>query len=258
MNLLLFEQKELHGNTLKIAGRRAEHIIHVLGLQPGDSLKVGMINGNIGTADVLHIDDGGIELGVRLTTAPPEEPYIELILALPRPIMLQRILKQATVLGVRRFHLIRSSRVQKSFFQASLLQPGNIQEILVQGLEQTVDTRLPEVLVHDRFRPFVEDVAPTLNASCRLLAHPDERRTLPDLFAADRIASDFSLAIGPEGGWSSFEVRQFVEQGFHCFSMGRRILHVDTAVVALLSQIRLLNDLNGMAAGKNGSSRTNK
>jgi RsmE family RNA methyltransferase len=191
-----------------------------------------------------------VELEVNLAKTPPEEPLIELILALPRPIMLQRILKQATVLGVRRFHLIRSNRVQKSFFQTNLLQPEKLMEILVQGLEQTVDTRLPEVLVHHRFMPFVKDIVPTLKSPCRLLADPNERLTLPELYSAGKISGSFSLAIGPEGGWSQHEVRQFAQAGFHCFAMGNRILHVDTAVVALLSQIRLLHELSAFVQGK--------
>ena len=250
MNLLLFDQEELAGNFLKLSGRRAEHILHVLELHQDDILKVGMINGNIGTARVVSTKENMVELEVHLAQTKPEEPLIELILALPRPIMLQRILKQATVLGVRRFHLIRSNRVQKSFFQTNLLHPEKLRKILIQGLEQTVDTNLPEVLVHQRFMPFIEDIVPTLKSPCRLLADPNEHLTLPDLYSAGKISGSFSLAIGPEGGWSQHEVRQFAQAGFHCFAMGSRILHVDTAVVALLSQIQLLHDLGAFDKDK--------
>lgn len=247
MNLLLFAQDELDGNLLHLTGRRAEHILNVLKLEAGGFLRAGVINGMTGTARIVEISQKGMVLEVHLTDMPPEEPWIELVLALPRPIMLQRILKQATVLGVRRFHLIRSYRVQKSFFQASLLQPENLREILLQGLEQTVDTRLPEVLVHQRFKPFVEDVVPGLNSSGKFLAHPDTAATLPDLFLSGEIFGGFTLAIGPEGGWTSHEVDRLVQHGFRCFSMGRRILHVDTAVVALLAQLRLLGDLQELS-----------
>jgi 16S rRNA (uracil1498-N3)-methyltransferase len=248
MNLLLFEQDELDGNLLRVAGRRAEHILNVLGLREGDTLKAGMVNGETGTARVIGITPQEVDLEVHLTAMPPEGPLIELILALPRPIMLQRILKQATVLGVRRFHLIRSFRVQKSFFQASLLQPDKLKELLLQGLEQTIDTRLPEVRLHNRFKPFVEETVPTLKSSCRLLAHPDTSATLSDLFSAGKISGGVTLAIGPEGGWIPHEIDQLVKQGFECFSMGRRILHVDTAVVALLAQLLLLVDLQAFSA----------
>ncbi|MFA6465072.1 MAG: RsmE family RNA methyltransferase, partial [Desulfurivibrionaceae bacterium] len=51
------------------------------------------------------------------------------------------------------------------------------------------------------------------------------------------------LAIGPEGGWVDFEVQHFKEQGFMAFSLGARILRVDTAVPALLAQLSLLRQL---------------
>jgi len=243
MNLLLFERHELKGSFLRLTGRRAGHITDVLALRPGDSLRLGMINGGRGMGRVCRIEDGRVELEVELNESSPAVPGLELILAMPRPIMLRRILKQATVLGVKRFYLIRSRRVEKSFFQTTLLQPQKLREILVRGLEQAMDTRLPEVLVYRRFRPFVEDVVPSFVPSCRLLAHPGETAGLPDLFLEQKIQPDCILAIGPEGGWSDYETQRFLEQGFLGFSMGSRILHVDTAVVALVSQLQLLQDL---------------
>lgn len=246
MNILLFEPFELAGSLLSLAeqDRRAQHIIRVLGLAPGDDLRVGMLNGNMGTARILGLENGRLDMEVSLATPPPVPAGIELILALPRPIMLQRILKQATVLGVRRFHLIRSQKVQKSFFQGSVLQAENLRELLLQGLEQAVATRLPEVCLHQRFRPFVEDVVPTLKAASRLLAHPGEGPTLAGLHGTKQIDAPLLLAIGPEGGWSEHEVGAFRDQGFTSFSLGPRILHVDTAVLVLLAQVRLLQEIS--------------
>ena len=101
MNILLFEPFELAGSLLSLAeqDRRAQHIVRVLGLAPGDDLRVGMLNGKMGTARILGLENGRLDMEVSLATPPPEPAGIELILALPRPIMLQRILKQATVLG---------------------------------------------------------------------------------------------------------------------------------------------------------------
>lgn len=246
MNILLFEPAEFDGTLLRLAeqDRRVQHIIQVLRLAPGDDLRVGMVNGRMGTGRILGLQDGWLEMQVSLVAPPPEPPGIELILALPRPIMLQRILKQATVLGVRRFHLIRSQKVQKSFFQGSVLQAENLRALLLQGLEQAVDTRLPEVCIYQQFRPFVEDVLPSLTTASRLLAHPGEGSTLADLHAAGLIGAPLLLAIGPEGGWSEHEVEAFRNQGFTSFSLGPRILHVDTAVLVLLAQVRLLQELS--------------
>ena len=118
MNLLLFEQNELSGTCLELDGkdRRARHIVDILGSQIADTVRVGMVNGKIGIGRILYAEKQGVKMDVTLTTMPHEHRDMTLILALPRPIMLQRILKQATVMGVRRFHLIRSARVQKIIF----------------------------------------------------------------------------------------------------------------------------------------------
>ncbi len=239
MNLLLFEKHECRQDTLILADRRAEHIVKILRLSVGEYLRVGELNGPVGLGVIEQVSDSSVTLKVDLTDPPPATPATELILALPRPIMLQRILKQATVLGVRRFHLIRSQKVEKSYFHSPVLQPEKIRALLVEGLEQAMDTRLPEVLLYHRFKPFVEDVVPTLEGT-GLLAHPDTKATLLDVTGKGMADTHLLLAIGPEGGWNAYECERFLEQGFSMFTMGPRILHVDTAVVALLAQLDLI------------------
>jgi len=248
MNLMLFDKSERRGNTLVVTSRRAEHILNILGLQPGDTLRVGEINGLVGSAVLEQANGNSVTLRIELRDEPPPIPSVELILALPRPIMLQRILKQATVLGVSTIHLIRSRRVEKSFFHSPVLQPEKIKKLLVEGLEQAMDTRLPEVQVYHRFKPFVEDVVPTLEGT-GLLAHPGTGASLIDIVVHGirdkKITPEKNkkiLAVGPEGGWSEYECQCFLDRGFRMFTMGPRILHVDTAVVALLAQLTLLQD----------------
>lgn len=242
MNLLLLEPGEIAGNETVLTGRRAEHLLRVLGVVPGDTVRVGVIGGRLGSGRVLAADAGAVRLAVSLEREPAADLHLELILALPRPIMLQRILKQGTVLGVRRFHLIRSRRVEKSFFHSPVLEPGKMRVLLLEGMEQAMDTRLPEVTLHHQFRPFVEEVLPTLTGR-GLIAHPGVSDTLTTLPVGHDPGEPLLLAVGPEGGWSEYELERFVDAGFHPFSMGERILHVDTAVVALLAQLRLLYDL---------------
>lgn len=242
MNLLLLEPAESIGGETLLTGRRAEHLLKVLRVVPGDSVRVGVINGLIGSGQVLAIEGGAVRLAVDLQREPVCELEVELILALPRPIMLQRILKQATVLGVRSFHLIRSRRVEKSFFHSPVLAPDKIRSILLDGMEQAMDTYLPEVSIHHQFKPFVEDVLPTL-AGQGLIAHPEGAGTLAGIPIPGQSSQRLLLAVGPEGGWSDYELQSFADHGFYGFTMGNRILHVDTAVVSLLAQLQLLYDL---------------
>ena len=165
----------------------------------------------------------------------------DLILALPRPIMLKRIFSQVATFGVERLFLIRSRRVEKSFFTASVLDPAKIEQRLCHGLEQGGLTRLPEVKVFDRFRPFAEDFLPNIAPRYynKIIAHPGDYPYLYQAFHPAPIKKNL-LAIGPEGGWVDFEITSLQHQGFQPFQMGQAILRVDSAVPALLAQVELL------------------
>ncbi len=242
MNLLIFKEEELDGKILGVSGRRAKHLLDILKIREGKSIRLGMVNGPVGTGEVIHCTKKEVQLRVNLAEKPIPDIHVELILALPRPIMLQRILKQATVLGVRHFYLVRSRRVEKSFFQSPVLEPEKMESLLIEGMEQGMDTHLPAVSVHHWFKPFAEEVLPTLEGR-KIIAHPQAEDSLPGLNFSFSEQKRVCLAIGPEGGWNDFELDMFAAQGFASFTMGKRILHVDTAVVALLSQLQLLFDL---------------
>jgi len=246
MNLLLFESAEiLADNTIVLNDRRSEHIIRVLGCGIGDSIRAGMINGPAGTGEIISIGRGRKNPEVVLRFTPesglPSQPAVDLIMGLVRPIMLKKILVQAASIGVGKIFLINANRVEKSFFGARLLKDENYRPYLLEGLEQAKDTFLPQLTIHQRFRPFVEDYIPTIANTYNkmLVAHPDAIEGLKQA-AGIGINGRTLLAVGPEGGWVDFEIEKFIEQSFVPVSMGSRILRTDTAVVSLLAQLMML------------------
>ena len=236
MNIILVEKLEIQGGRVLLADRRAKHLIKVLQVQAGDTVRVGIIDGPKGHGKVVALCAKypfQVELEVQFAEEMAEKPPIDLLLALPRPIMLKRIFSQAAALGVGTIFITHAQRVEKSFWSATLLNEEEYRPHLLQGLEQAVATKVPEVSVHERFKPFIEDVLPgRINEYSHLLiAHPGSLATLKTLIPER--PGRILLAVGPEGGWIDYEIDRFVECGFKSFSMGERILKVDTAVVAL-------------------------
>lgn len=246
MNIILAEAAEVVAGRLTLTDRRAEHIVKVLRSETGDRVRVGLIDGQRGFGMIGGMQKKYpfmVELHLELNEPPGELPPIDLILALPRPIMLKRILSQVTALGVGTIHLINANRVEKSFWEAGLLQPDEYRSHLLQGLEQAVDTRLPDVRLHPKFKPFIEDYFSALAGDYRylLLADPAGRQRLSDAVTGN--TGRIVLAVGPEGGWVDYEIEKFQEQGFYCCTLGERILKVDTAVIALHARITALREL---------------
>lgn len=196
-------------------------------------LRVGEIDGLVGEGRILEIDDTRATLSVSLQQPPPPKLPLCLVLALPRPKMLRRILRGIAEFGVPELHLINSYRVEKSYWHSPLLAPATLREFLLQGLEQSRDTVLPSVHCHHRFKPFVEDTLPQMaKEKGALLAHPGDYPPCPR-----GVFGDTLVVIGPEGGFIPYEVEKLQSAGCQAVSLGPRILRVEHAVTALLGRL---------------------
>ncbi len=234
MNVFLFDANdETVPGRVRAADRRHRHVREILRANVGDSIAVGRIDGKLGRGRIVAIDDAALELEVTLDREPPAPLPVTLALALPRPPSLRKVLQQATALGVKRFVLFASARVEKSYWQSTGLAHSAIREQLLLGLEQAVDTVVPEIEFARRFRPFVEDELPRLaNGAPILVAHPGPAAT-PAPFAKGFAV----LVVGPEGGFQDHELERLDSVGATRVVLGPRVLRVETAVVVLLARL---------------------
>lgn len=239
MNRILFEQCEVRDGLATFSDVRAEHVLGVLHGEVGQTLKTGIIDGPVGTSVIERID--GNSVTVRCThDAQSLPPWIDLVLAPPRPRVMKRLLPQLASLGVRRIFLVGAEKVEKAFWGAQLLKEEIYRPLLVDGLQQAGTTQLPTIHVAKNFARFARlQLDLTFDGQdTRIVAHPyavegrpaDEKAPWP-VFSQGRIPV---LAVGPEGGWTDGEVALLEEKGFGRMSLGARILRTDTALVALL------------------------
>lgn len=234
MNVILLEPEDFIAPDLaRLTGRRLNHVLSVHQAQVGESLRVGLLGGLLGDGSVSAISTEALLLRVSLHESPPPKQPMILLLALPRPKMLKRILQMVTTLGVEELVLLNSYRVEKSYWQTPWLSPDAVREQLLLGLEQARDTVLPRVTLAKRFKPFVEDQLPALLAGRQgVLAHPSGGMPCPGA-----VSGPLVLAIGPEGGFIPYEVEQLQRAGFVTVDLGPRILRVETAVAVTLGRL---------------------
>jgi uncharacterized membrane protein YgdD (TMEM256/DUF423 family)/16S rRNA U1498 N3-methylase RsmE len=210
MNLVLLEPGDLVDAARAIVrGRRLAHVREVHRAGVGDALRAGVVGGRMGTATVLRMDDESLELSLALADEPPPRLELTLVLALPRPKVLARVLQCVAAMGVKRLHLMNAWRVEKSFWRSPALRPERIRENLLLGLEQGCDTILPEVWQHPLLRPFVEDELPALSAgTIRLVADPRAAASFPravphpvtsTLLAVAAVSGFIAVALGAFG-----------------------------------------------------------
>jgi len=234
LNLILFTDGDrVESNKIALRGRRLQHLRQIHRANSGDILRVGEINGLMGKGEILEINDAFATLSISLDQSPPKKLPLKLVLALPRPKMLRRILRTIAELGVPELHLINSYRVEKSYWQSPALEQDTVRDYLLQGLEQSRDTQVPLVHQHRAFRPFVEDHLPTMiRGRHALLAHPGGQSLCPR-----NIDGNTLLVIGPEGGLIPYELEKIESAGCEIVSLGPRVLRVETAVTSLIGRL---------------------
>lgn len=238
MNVVLFEQQEVRENcSVSLADVRAKHVTEVLGAGVGSEIRIGIIDGPLGVGTVTQVGDGRVTLQCALSAAAPERPRVEILLAVPRPKVLRRLWAPLASLGVGRIILTNASKVERDYFDTHLIAPSGYRPLLIEGLQQARDTRVPEVSIHKQFRKLVEDEIEALSPGTRrLVAHPGAATSVRQALAegtADRVL----VAVGPEGGWNDFERNLLASRGFVEVGLGQRPLTTTTACIALLTLV---------------------
>lgn len=241
MNLVLLDPEEtLAGGRIVLRGRRAEHILAVLKARPGDVVKVGVVGGRIGTAEIVAAGEGEVTVAQPVLDAEPPHPWFDIMLAMPRPKVMHRMWPTLAAMGAREIIVVNAAKVEKCYFDSHWLAAEVWTPLLREGLEQACATCMPQVSVRRRLKPFVEDEIPRRFAAApKLVAHPYCNATLDCRFTDDpALGAELPLvAIGPEGGWTEFELGMLAKAGFRPFSVGRRILRTDVAAAAILGSM---------------------
>jgi RsmE family RNA methyltransferase len=248
VNLILVEPGEICSRgIIVLRGRRARHARDVLNVVPGARVRAGAVRGPTGHATVTEIAPEAVTLEADDDLrggAACERPVVDVVLALPRPKVVTRVVQTLASLGVGRIDLVNSWRVHKSYFSTERIDPAALREDLVLGCEQGATTWLPDIAVHPMLMTFMRETLPSNldETPHRLIAHPRASCNLEDVPVPAARARTV-VAIGPEGGWIEREVETFEERGFRAVTIGPRVMRVEAAAVAVLAQLELLRRL---------------
>lgn len=233
MNIVLLDPRQTESDLWSIrAKRQLEHLRTHVDVQVGDTLKVGIREGKRYLTEVIAVSDQHIQLKPIAEELVPAKLPVTLIVAMPRPKVLRRLIMDSVTLGVEKIILLHSYRVDKSYWQTPFLQ--QLSHYIDLGLEQAGDTTAPQIELHKRFKPFVEDVLPMMIDPDRpaFVAHPYEAQKMPA-----GIAHGCTIVIGPEGGFIPYEIELLKKNGCQAVSLGNRIIRTETVIPYVLGRL---------------------
>lgn len=252
---------------------RTIHAAKILGLQNGDTLRAGVVDREqvTDTATILWKPEGKNKKAQPTKNGDPPgslqinlsdlqdvalvsnnvdtSSRVSLLLALPRPLALSRILPMVAQMGVDHLILSTAQKVPKDYFGSHYFRkPSALRKLLIEGLCQAGDVRIPKITIVKRLKPFLEDeldvMFPRDNVA-RVIAHPfrvgqvEKPIRLKNIQFPNSIKGNekrILVAVGPEGGWAEdYELDLFRSHEFQQVTLGSRTLRSDVAVVSLLS-----------------------
>jgi 16S rRNA (uracil1498-N3)-methyltransferase len=194
--------------------------------------EVVLLDGDGGRAGAV-LSAGGREVVVSGPLPPRGEPVrrVTVLLGVGEPARVEWAVEKGTECGAAAFVLVAAARSQRAHVAAAGARLERLARIAAEAVKQCDRTVVPRVA-----GPVTLPAALSRVRGRLLVARPGAPPPRPRAFPE----GDLAVAIGPEGGFDAAEELLLDGAGALPFGLGRRILRLETAVVAALA--RLVDD----------------
>lgn len=229
--------------TVEFDGSEAHHLMHVLRAKVGD--RVGLFNGqgDEAIAELVNLRKRTAELRIHeVRKTPPDVRELILATALPKGDRARWLIEKATELGVTRIIPLRTTR--------SVVEPGEgkrdkLTQAAIAACKQCGRSHLPQMDPMTALEDVLREFSGTLPSRVLLLTDPHAERSVAQLFESLGNAPQSTIAlIGPEGGFTAAEHSAAIDAGALSVRLGRHILRIETAALAISAAWELRGSLD--------------
>ncbi len=217
------------------------HMKNVLRLQPGDEVTVFDEEGTAYGAAILDFTTAGARLAVKTRTAyAPRFPRLTVACALAKNAKMDDIVDKLTQLGVERIIPLNTGRVIVKWDARKASAHHKRWQMIASGAcKQSGCGRVPFV---DPVRTFTEVITRAADFDAVLIPTLEGDRAGLGTIMNGRAYKNILVCIGPEGDFTPQEISRAREAGCIPVTLGRNVLRVDTAAVAVAAVIMLASD----------------
>jgi 16S rRNA (uracil1498-N3)-methyltransferase len=210
-----------------VTGDELHYLRRVRRLATGDAVEVRDGRGRLFRARVVLLGKERAVLALEAEApAARGAPPVVLVVAVPKRHLLDDVVRQLNEIGIARLAPVLTER--------SVALPGKERSvrwrrIAAESVRQCGRARPMDV---DDVRPLADVLRDLAGEGTRLVLHEHETGAgLAALLRAGPVAPPLVLAVGPEGGFSTDEIRLARDLGFAPVGLGPSVLRVETAAV---------------------------
>lgn len=220
--------------AVRLTGREAHHLIHVLRLKAGQDVVLFDGRGLEADGEIVSLARSTVEVRVAATRRPPAEKRQTLTLAtaVPKGERFRWLVEKATELGVDRLIPLKTAR---SVVVPKAGKLDKMKQTVIAAGKQSGRNRLMEIDAVTGWDEFLENEA---NVATILIA--DQSGEPIDRCAVQQHSDrPMVTAIGPEGGFTETELQDAASAGAQLVLLAPHVLRTETAAIALAAYLAL-------------------
>lgn len=231
----LFFQENCSPPTITLSPDESRHLIKVLRRQSGDEVSVTDGEGNLYHCLIQIPNPNATSLQVMREEVIPKAPF-EIHLAISptkSPDRMEWMVEKITEIGFDKIHLMSSKNSERSFLKADRLEKK-----IIAACKQSLQFHKPRIQTDWSLEELIE--APEFDGFQKFIAYVDENHQnhLLDLAQPNQ---NYLILIGPEGDFSPEEIQMAILAGFAPISLGKNRLRTETAGLAAVQMLQILN-----------------
>ena len=232
-----FYVSELSVGKVVLSDFESHHAINVLRVKEGELLELFDGQGKYAKARVIGTKKTGVEVLVEeINQEQQRDVKVTLGLAIPKYAKQEILVTMCTELGIWRFVPIIFSRstVREKF------RPEKWHRWAIQACKQSKRNFLPVISEPVRFDDFMECL---ICYDLIIYGESSEQCNRPEIVSQLKNNSEIIILVGPEGGFTDDEEKKIHSCGALGLKIGKNILRIETACVALSTLCIALKDL---------------
>ena len=231
----IFYTPDITGSSYTLDETESKHCIRVLRLEQGDEIILVDGRGGFFTAEIVDPNPKRCAVKVIKSILNFGLRSFQVHVAIAPTKNIERIewfLEKATEIGIT--HI---TPIVCRFSERKDIKNDRLEKVMVSAMKQSLKAYLPKLDPLTKFNDFIAQ--PFVGQ--KFIAHCEEQHR--DLLKMMLLPNqNYLILIGPEGDFSSEEIKMAIEAGFHPVSLGNSRLRTETAGLVACHTFNLLNE----------------
>lgn len=223
--------------TVVLTQDAANHLVRVLRLRVGEEVILFDGSGSEFKSMIESISRSSVQVKILQSAFVDRESptHIHLLQGLCRGEKMDWVIQKSVELGVASITPLWMEYSNVSLSADRIVKKvEHWRKVVISACEQCGRNILPAIHEPVRMIDYLQQQA----EGVRLFCNPRDGQSIKAIL--NEVGREVTIVIGPEGGISPDEISQLERQGFQSISLGPRILRTETAAIAAIAAINLI------------------